>query len=379
MSKRSNGEGTVRERKPGQWEARVSWHDDNDKLVRKSFYATTDKLARAAMKSALARLDRGLPPVDATMTFAAWAAVWESTILKASTRKETTKSLYRTLTRVHLLPAPFGGLSLATLRPRHIDQLIMRLSEERGLSESTTRNVYTVARSILDGAVRDGLIAVNPAEKVPRPTVTRREARHLAVADVRALLAAASASRYHQALTLIAQTGLRRGEALGLAWSDIEIDKNVMHVRTTLGRVNGKLIRTAPKTENSRRDVVLTPATVAVFRQQRIAQLEERMKAANQWEDSGLVFTTELGAPVDPRNLLRAFTVAASKAGIEGVGLHTLRHSAATAMLDAGVPLHVVSRILGHSSVAITGDIYGHVSDSTQREAMDSLSVALGM
>ena len=220
------------------------------------------------------------------MTFAASAGVWASSILAGSSRKESTKSRYAMLTRVHLTPAPFGTLSLAAIKPRQIDQLIMRLREERGLSESSTRTVYTVVRSILDGAQRDGLIAVNPAETVPRPTVSRREARHLPVADVRALLEAVSTSRCHRAFTLIAQTGLRRGETLGLAWSDIEIDKNIMHVRTILGRVNGNLIRTAPKLENSRRDIVLTQATVALFREQRIAQLEEHMKAANQWEDS---------------------------------------------------------------------------------------------
>lgn len=269
-------------------------------------------------------------------------------------------------------------LPLADVKPRHIDALILRLRDKKGLSESTVRNIYTVLRSILDGAKRDKLIAENPAELVSRPSVSKHEARHLTAVEVKAILDAASSSRYKSALSLIAGSGLRRGEALGLSWVNVDLDKSVLRVTRTLGRVNGELLLTAPKTDNSRRDVVLTPPMVALLRKHRATQSAERLRAGSQWNDCGLVFTTELGAPVDPRNLLRVFTVAAGKAGHDGVKLHALRHSAATSMLDAGVPLHVVSRILGHSSVSITGDIYGHVIDSTQRSAMNTLSAALG-
>src|SRR5450830_106345 len=110
----------------------------------------------------------------------------------------------------------------------------------------------------------------------------------------------------------------------------------MLHVRQTLGRVAHELQLSTPKTENSRRDVVLTPSVVALLRRHRKAQLIERLKAGDQWHDCGLVFTTENGSPVDGRNLLRVLQSAAKAAGLEDVGLHTLRHSAATAMLNAG-------------------------------------------
>ena len=150
-------------------------------------------------------------------------------------------------------------------------------------------------------------------------------------------------------------------------------------MRATLGRIGNRLVISEPKTERSRRTVPLSPAVVALLRKHKVSQSEERLRAGDQWQDSGLVFTTEFGGPVDPRNLLRVLEVAASQAGVEKVGVHTLRHSAATAWLEAGVHIKAVADLLGHSSVAITGDIYGHASDDTARSAVAGLSEALGL
>jgi integrase len=128
-----------------------------------------------------------------------------------------------------------------------------------------------------------------------------------------------------------------------------------------------------------RRTVPLSPAVVSLLKAQRATQAAERLHAGSQWTDNGLVFTTEFGGPVDPRNLLRTIELAASKAGLDGVGVHTLRHSAAVAWLEAGVHIRAVADLLGHSSISITGDIYGHTSDATTRAAIDGLSDALGL
>ena len=108
-------------------------------------------------------------------------------------------------------------------------------------------------------------------------------------------------------------------------------------------------------------------------------QAAERLHAGNQWTDTGLVFTTEFGGPVEPRNVLRTIEIAAAKAGVEDVGVHILRHSAAVAWLEAGVHIKALADLLGHSSISITGDIYGHTSDATTRAAIDGLSGALGL
>ena len=109
------------------------------------------------------------------------------------------------------------------------------------------------------------------------------------------------------------------------------------------------------------------------------AEAAERLHAGARWTDSGLVFTTEFGTPVEPRNILRTIETAAAKTGVEDVGVHTLRHSAAAAWFDAGVHIKAVADLLGHSSISITGDIYGHASDATTRAAIDGLVGRLGL
>jgi integrase len=203
-----------------------------------------------------------------------------------------------------------------------------------------------------------------------------------AVAQVRAvtkLLRSAEGLRYRSVLALIAATGLRRGEALALHWSDVDLDAGLLAVRGTLGRVGGRLVISEPKTDRSRRTVPLTPALTAMLRARRKQQAAEQLRAANQWQNSGLVFTTEFGTPVDPRNILRTIELAADKAGMERIGVHTLRHSAAVAWLEAGVHIKAVADLLGHSSIAITGDVYGHTSDDTARAAVAGLSDVLGI
>ena len=147
----------------------------------------------------------------------------------------------------------------------------------------------------------------------------------------------------------------------------------------TLGRIGGKLVITEPKTDRSRRTIPIAPSLVAMLRAHRADQEAERLAAANQWQDHGLVFATEFGTPVDPRNILRTIQIAAQKASMSDIGVHTLRHSAAVAWLESGVHIKAVADLLGHSSITITGDIYGHTSDDTARTAVEGLAGQLGL
>jgi integrase len=312
-----------------------------------------------------------------------------------SDRKESTKELYANLCRRHLEPEPFGAIRLERLRPSDIEALVLAMraktkpgkrTEEnlnpepvRALSDATIRQTYTVLRAGLDGAVRDGLLAKNPAAAVKRPGIARREARHASAVDVTKLLLCADGLRYRNVLVLVAATGLRRGEALALHWSDVDLDAGMMVVRGTLGRVGGKLVITEPKTDRSRRTVPIAPPLVTMLLAHRADQEAERIASRDKWQDHGLVFASELGTPVDPRNVLRTIQIAAQKADISDIGVHTLRHSAAVAWLESGVHIKAVADLLGHSSVAITGDIYGHTSDDTARAAVEGLAGRLGL
>ena len=202
--------------------------------------------------------------------------------------------------------------------------------------------------------MRDELLTSNPAARVKRPGVSRTEAHYLSIAEVASLLEAVKDSRYAPLLRLLVATGLRRGEALALRWSDVDLTNGLLRVRGTLLRVNGHLVIS----ESPRRSAhVVTcpspPRLRRLLRSVKASQAVEPLKAASIWVETGLVFTTERGTAVDPRNALRAINTAAKALGMSGVGLYTLRYSFATHMLAAGVPLHTVSELLGHSSVAV--------------------------
>uniref|UniRef100_A0A5Q5BL32 Phage integrase n=2 Tax=unclassified Mycobacterium TaxID=2642494 RepID=A0A5Q5BL32_MYCSS len=379
MRKRANGEGNIRQRANGRWEGRVSYVDpvtDGRKSV--SVYAATAAECRKELKKVRDRIEGGAPAKDAPNTVSSWLKQWRASSLAASDRKETTKSLYATLSRKHLEGARIGDKRLDRLKPSDVELLIVQL-RGKNLSDSTVRQVYTVLRQALDVAVRDGLLAANPASKVKRPGVARKEAKYLPAADVARLLDAAKGLRYYLGVVLMATTGLRRGEVAGLLWSDVDLEKGELTVRHTLSRVDGKLVLTEPKTDRSRRRVPLHAGVVAQLKMHRTQQLQERLAAGDQWRDTGAVLATEFGTLLDPRNLLRTVEIAAAKVGIEDVGAHTMRHSAAVAWLESGVHIKAAADLLGHSSIAITGDLYGHTSDETARAAVDGLGTALGL
>lgn len=166
-------------------------------------------------------------------------------------------------------------------------------------------------------------------------------------------------------------------EATGLHSSDVDLDGGVLRVRWTLTRTSKGLQLGEPKTEKSRRAVPLPRSTVDVLRAHQTRQAAERVAAQEVWRDSDLVFTTEIGTPLEPRNVLRRFELLAPRAGLRGVHLHTLRHSTASFLLAAGTHTKVVQEHLGHSSYAITADIYSHVAPEQKREAADRLDAAL--
>jgi integrase len=185
-------------------------------------------------------------------------------------------------------------------------------------------------------------------------------------------------------------TGLRRGEALGLKWSDLDLDRAVLTVRNQLRREpghidpeNGKrsgaaLVLVEPKTASSKRIVPLSNWVVETLKAHQARQAEEHLAIGAAWRDSGFVFTTTIGTPLDPRNASRAFSELAEKAGLGAWHIHELRHSAASTSLAQGVPVEVVSAFLGHSSIRMTVDIYGHIGDAQLRTAADAMDAALG-
>jgi integrase len=176
-----------------------------------------------------------------------------------------------------------------------------------------------------------------------------------------------------EALWLCAPTlGLRKGELLGLRWTDIDFDAGTLRVRQALQRVGGRLLLVEPKTSLSRRTVPVPTATLAALRSRRAQQDEEQLAAGTAWVQSGLVFTTHIGRPIDPRNLSRSWYLIRERAELGPVRVHDLRHSCASFMLAAGASPRTVMKTLGHSQIGLTMNTYTHVLPDLERTAVDA-------
>jgi integrase len=376
MAKRANGEGTNFKRADGRWTGEISYRDDDGRTKRRTVYGWTQAEVRGKLDSIRERIEAGAPVKDTTMTLAIWLDDWTTKALPASDRKQSTVDLYATIARKHLIPA-LGNRPLDRIRRSDVEALIVA-KRQSGLAPSTVRTIYTVLRAALDVAVRDQLLRRNPAAAVKRPSVNRRDATYLTVEDAQRLHDEMRGDRLEPLFRLMLATGLRRGEALGLHWRDLDLDAAMLRVRWTLTRTSRGLELGERKTDKSRRTVPLPRSAVETLKAQRVWQQAERDAAGSAWRDSGLVFTTEIGTPLEPRNVLRRSEQLAERTGLHGVHLHRLRHSAASFLLAAGTHNKVVQEHLGHSSYAITADIYSHVGPASSARPLTGLTPRSG-
>lgn len=373
---RGNGEGSLYRRKSdGKWVGALSYVDDEGRQRRRIVYANTQNEARAKLRAGAERLAAGAPVKDARVKVGAFVEDWICKGLAASTRKASTQEGYAIIARTHLVPAPFGDIPLDRLRPSDVEALLL-VKRRVGKSASTVRTIHSVCRAALDIAVRDGLLSRNPAAAVKRPAIERKDAAYLTREQVGVLLSACREDRLYPLFALMVGTGLRRGEALGLHWQDVDLDAGQLRVRWTLSRVQGTLVVSEPKTDKSRRVVPVPAPVVDELRAHKARQAAERLAVGPAWTDLGAVFASEVGGYLEPRNVLRRFVQIAQTAGLPGIGLHTLRHSAASALIEAGVHMKVLQELLGHSTFAVTADVYSHVGVTQQREAADRLAAA---
>ncbi len=176
------------------------------------------------------------------------------------------------------------------------------------------------------------------------------------------------------ALTL----GLRRGEILGLRWSDVEFEQRSLHVNQAIQRIGDKLQVTEVKTEHSRRGLVMTESVIRALKSRRARQAQERLLAGLEWKDSELVFTNPQGGPLEPMTLHREYKQMLKAAGLPtDVRFHDLRHTAASLLLAEGVHLRVIMELLGHSSITLTANTYAHVMPAAMRDVADRMDSIL--
>jgi integrase len=300
-----------------------------------------------------------------------------------ATIKPSTAELYATTISAYIEPHNISGMKLQDVKPPHLNALYATLStsgsrDGKPLGPKTVRNCHTLLHRAFRDAVKWELLVRNPAESADPPRVSTPEINAWDGDTVRRFLDSCHDDRLGSLWHLIATTGLRRGEALALRWSDVSLPNATVSVSRTASWVGGKTTYTEPKTQRSRRVVPLPPETIAVLRDWRKRQAAERLVAGELYDaEAGLVFADELGAPLPPKRITKAFGRAVERSGLPTVTLHGLRHSFATIALGAGVQTKIVADVLGHSSAQITADTYSHVTEPMTRDASARVAEAM--
>ena len=245
-----------------------------------------------------------------------------------------------------------------------------------GLSPRTIHHVHTCLHKACKDAVRWGRISRNPVEAADPPSTKGAgvEMKTWNAEQLKAFLAAAKDDRLSPVYHLLAMTGLRRGEACGLRWDDVDLEASRLSVRRALIPYGDGVIVSEPKTVKGRRSIALDPGTIEVLKAQAQRQLDDQKEKAEAWSDTGYVFTKESGEPVHPQMVSRGFAQAIAAAKLPQIRLHDLRHTHATLALQAGIHPKVVSERLGHATIAITLDTYSHAIPAMQEEAAERIA-----
>lgn len=361
MSRRGNGEGTITRRRDGRWEARFT-----DGRGRSCLYGKTRAEVAAKLREAQRARDAGRVAAADRQTVAAYSMQWLETV--APNVDRDTRDRYAELLRIHVLP-DLGHVELAKLTPEDLEQLYARRLAA-GAAPMSVRHVHSVLYAMLGRAERRGSVHRNVAALVKPPKAVRRDMRTFDEAEYARLLNAVAGDRLESLYVVAVTTGMRLGELAGLRWRDLDLEKAMLQVQQTVSWHKVGWSFDEPKTRKSRRRIELARVTVESLRKHRARQLEERLRVGAAWQDHDLVFSNEVGGPLDGSNLLqRSFYPLLKRAQLPRIRFHDLRHTAATILLGRGVHPKIVSEMLGHSSVAITLDVYSHVIPTMQREA----------
>ncbi len=371
-----NGEGSVYHRaSDDRWVgAVVIGYTAMGTVQRKTVSAKTKTEVLTKMKAVRRQIDDGLPPQDDRLNVGQLLDRWMADVLRHQVAPIAFEN-YRSVADLHIRPT-LGRKRLSRLMPADVDAL-MSAKLDAGYSVSTVRRIRALLVQALNQAERWGLIGRNVAAVTRGPRGVRKVGRTLTPKQARQLLESLKGHRLEALYVTMLGLGLRRGEALGLSWTDVSLGRGVLVINQSLKREEGSLVLGEVKTAKSRRSLNIPKPVIESLKAHKSRQAHERLAVGEAWVDSGLVFTTQVGTPLDPRNIYRDFVGVCERAGIGRWHPHELRHSAASIMLVQGVPIEVVSDILGHSSIRMTADVYGHILEPQRRAAADAMEAAL--
>lgn len=370
-TRRSNGEGTYRQRPNGTWEMRFLLPNGK----RKSVYGKTQKKAREAMLAVLAEYEQEMDKVVKSkgMTVSQWFDIWLSTYVKT---KPLTKARYEMDVRIHIKPA-IGDIPLADLEAPSI-QYLYNKKEEDGLSLKSIKNLHSVVHTALNKAVELGYIRFNVSNmcNINKPPV--KEMYPITDGDLVRFLGAIKESKYEDILFFMTFTGVRRAECVGLTWDCIDFNRNTIHVyrqwqkHPHLG--SKSIYGFEPLKNNKSRTFKVAKQVMDVLKKIKVEQDKQKLACGDGWHaEHDFVFTHDDGEVYNADCVFKYFKRVVRSLGLENTRLHDLRHTFATLAIENGTDMKTVSVSLGHSTTAFTMDKYGHVSAAMESSCADRM------
>jgi integrase len=324
--KRGQGEGSIFKRKDGLWVAQMTVQG---KYVTK--YSKSQSECREWLRNIQTQVEDGLTFSGANTSIAVFLNEW--LIINETSVRPMTSDQYQQIVKQHIIP-DLGVIKLKDLNPRQIQALYSK-KMAAGISARTVILIHAVLRRALNHALRLGMIGRNPALAVTRPKYKRKEMKTLSDSQVRTLLSFSEGDRLEFLLWLAVTTGLRRGELLGLKWSDVDWSNRRLRIQRQLQRLRAGLVFSEPKSAAGRRVIALGVTTMEKLRKHQRFQLEEIKASGKFWNENDMIFPSSTGTPMDPRNLYRNFKKLLLETGLPNIRFHDLRHTAATLMLSS--------------------------------------------
>ena len=383
--KAAAGTGTIRKKtvKRGgkeytYWESRatIGYDPGTGRQIQKSFTGKTQKEVAQKLKAATAAIDEGTYTAPSKMTVAQWLDIWAAEYLGAV--KPRTVDNYKGVVRSRIKPG-LGAIKLDALTPHTIQSFYNGLSKphngSQGLAPKTVKNIHGILHKALQQAVSNGYIKVNPADHCILPRAVRRELKPMDEDMITAFLKAIQGHQFEELFTVTLFTGMREGEALGLLWDCVDLDRKTITVDKQLQLIRGSRgqYQMVPTKNSKGRTLAIAPTVAATLKRVRLRQLENRLRYGECWDQSGFVFTDDLGRHLSASSVYKSFKKVMEQIGSPETRFHDLRHSYAVASIRSGNDIKTVQENLGHATAAFTLDVYGHVTEKMKRESADQL------
>ena len=376
--KRANGDGSIRKRKDGRWEGRyVVGHDPvTGKMISRNVLGKTQAQVKEKLRTAIENSKRLDYTQTGKYTVGQWMDEWFEAYAKVKVRPSSHQT-YKGYIENHIKPN-IGDIPIEKLTSLQLQKFyrllltegrVPRIESEKqpkGLSAKTVRNINQIISSALNLAIEQRLILTNPADACALPKLEHREMKTLPVEQLTSFLREAKESGVFEMYYIELATGLRRGELLGLKWSDIDLEHGSLRVQRQIARIDGEIVEAPLKTKNAYRTLPLSADAIDVLKTQ-------KKKCGN----SQYVFPSPTGGPISPDSVLHMLHRVLKRAGLPKVRFHDLRHTFATLALQNGVDIKTVSGMLGHFSAGFTLDTYAHVTTAAQKEAANTMGGVL--